>query len=211
MKKFLSARKLVVSQKHTLLNNKKLFILLFFTLLQRMMRKTIVEIGVYRGGTSLLMSIVYGKNYRKMQYLIDPLSGHPFFSLSKFDSVIHSAGHFSDTSFDHLTKLYASIKHQLPILIPKAVEEVLEFQDPSFIERVGLVHLDTDLYLPTLFALNKLGSHMRIGSVIIVDDFQARKCPGIELAINDFMAKHGHNFSRFSWTKEQLILIRIHN
>jgi len=206
--KFISVYRFIRINRFTLLNGKKIISLLFFTLIARISRRGIVEVGVYKGGASLLMSLVYGRKYREMQILIDPLSGHPSASVSKFDSLSHPPGHFSDTSLSIITELYAAQGFQLPTLIPLPIEETTLFADSSFIQNVGLVHLDTDLYLPTRFALSCLGALAPIGAIIILDDYGAPKCPGIEKAVGEFNAKFGAKFYSINWTKEQLILIK---
>jgi len=53
----------------------------------------------------------------------------------------------------------------------------------------SLVHIDTDLYQPTLDALNFFYPLLSIGGVILVDDFGNSSCPGVVSAVRDSKLK----------------------
>ncbi len=52
----------------------------------------------------------------------------------------------------------------------------------------SFVHLDVDLYEPTLFALRFFDSRLADGGIIVVDDFASLTCPGVQQAVNEFEA-----------------------
>jgi hypothetical protein len=56
--------------------------------------------------------------------------------------------------------------------------------------RYSLVHLDVDLYKPTLNCLEYFGPRVADEGIIVMDDFEAPTCPGIALAVRQYLAAH---------------------
>jgi hypothetical protein len=71
----------------------------------------------------------------------------------------------------------------------------------------GFVHLDVDLYQPTKAGLEYFGPRMAVGGVIVLDDYGARKCPGIHRAAEEFL-EAGAGFQPWHANTEQLVLVR---
>ena len=63
--------------------------------------------------------------------------------------------------------------------IPERFQEVA---DLSF----RLIHIDVDLYQPTLDSLNFFYPRLSIGGVIVMDDYGSTRCPGATLAAQKF-------------------------
>jgi O-methyltransferase len=71
----------------------------------------------------------------------------------------------------------------------------------------GLVHVDVDLHRPTLASLEYFAERTVPGSVIVVDDFGAPKCPGVARAVDEFLAQRPP-FAVWEVDTEQLVLVR---
>jgi hypothetical protein len=187
-------------------NSRKILTIYFATKLSKIFRRKIIEIGVYKGGTSLFMAEVYGGENRHQQIMIDPFIGHPKQSVSNFDGKVHTPGHFSDTSINMIQGLFSKFRLPLPRIIPSPVE-LVDF-DLEIFEDIGFVHLDTDLYIPTKHALNVLLPILPSFSIVIIDDYSSKKCPGVRLACKEFLIQNLSCFHTFVIEKDQLILVR---
>jgi hypothetical protein len=71
-----------------------------------------------------------------------------------------------------------------------------------------LVHIDTDLYQPTVACLDYFGDRMSPGGVIVIDDYASRKCPGVPKAVSEYMDRTDR-FQTWDLRTEQLILISL--
>lgn len=70
--------------------------------------------------------------------------------------------------------------HILKGWIPERFSEVRDL-------RFRLVHIDVDLYQPTLDSLNFFYPRLSPGGVIVMDDYGYENCPGAYRAANEFM------------------------
>jgi hypothetical protein len=149
----------------------------------------VLEVGVYKGGTSVFLA-------EAMQALdltqcslhaCDPFSGHAEEDV-KTGIDLHVPGHFNDTSSDHVRVLLSGF--------PFAHVHEARIQDTvhQLPECFGLVHLDTDLYEPTLFGLEFFYDRLVCNGAIVVDDFGSKSCPGIIQAVEEFAAAHADAF-----------------
>jgi len=149
----------------------------------------VLEVGVYKGGTSVFLA-------EAMQALdltqcslhaCDPFSGHAEEDV-KTGIDLHVPGHFNDTSSDHVRALLSGFPfaHVHEARIQDTVHQL-----PACF---GLVHLDTDLYEPTLFGLEFFYDRLVCNGAIVVDDFGSKSCPGINQAVEEFAAAHADAF-----------------
>lgn len=65
--------------------------------------------------------------------------------------------------------------------IPDRFPEVAE-------RRFALLHVDVDLYQPTLDALEFFWPRLAPGGMVVCDDYGSRKCPGAKRAMDEFFA-----------------------
>ena len=70
-----------------------------------------------------------------------------------------------------------------------------------------LVHIDTDLYVPTLVCLDYFGSRVSPGGVIVVDDYGQKKCPGVPKAVAEYLARTD-GWQTWDARTEQLVLVK---
>jgi O-methyltransferase len=61
-------------------------------------------------------------------------------------------------------------------------------------DRFNFVHLDLDVYEPTLEVLRYVYPRMFIGGVIVLDDYGYHITPGIKKAVDEFVAESGAKF-----------------
>lgn len=54
-------------------------------------------------------------------------------------------------------------------------------------KRFSFVHIDVDLYQPTLDSIAFFYSRMNVGGIIVCDDYGFTSCPGATKAINEFL------------------------
>jgi hypothetical protein len=90
-------------------------------------------------------------------------------------SSLESDLHMVLKSFD----FYALFKGWIP-------ERFSEVADQEFI----FVHLDVDLYQPTMDGLEFFYSRLKKGGVIVVDDYGYTQFPGAKKSVDEFLAKN---------------------
>ena len=72
--------------------------------------------------------------------------------------------------------------------------------------RVALLHVDVDLYEPTLAALETFYPHVVRGGVVVLDDYGA--FPGANRAIDEYFGPHGPPIRKFPYTHAIAYLIK---
>jgi O-methyltransferase len=70
-----------------------------------------------------------------------------------------------------------------------------------------LVHIDTDLYQPTIVCLDYFGQRISPGGVIVIDDYASKKCPGVPKAVSEYLARTDQ-FQSWDMRTEQLMLVK---
>jgi O-methyltransferase len=140
-----------------------------------------LELGAYRCGATLLLAA--GDNLTdKTIYIIDSFEGLP-------DVTAHDPfwkkGDMGDPNLNE-------IRYFLRINLVKTKHIILKGFFPNQIDLESLqkswalVHIDTDLYQPTVDALNFFYPKLSFGGMIIVDDYGSISCPGVEKAVTEF-------------------------
>lgn len=125
----------------------------------------IVEIGVYKGGSALMLSTLM-----RPLFLYDTFEGIPYQGPDDFGNPI---GKFGDTSFE-----------EVKALLPEAMVIKGLFPD-SIVDMppVGFCHADADQYESTKAILEVMPSRMVRGGFILFDDFGVPDCPGCTRAV----------------------------
>ena len=159
----------------------------------------IAEIGVYKGGTALL---IRKTAVTKGIFLYDTFNGMP---IVDDERDLHHTGDFGDTSLDHILSIftkYASANifrtatgAMFPTfngengyvsvekgIFPSGVN-VAMIDDALF----SFVHIDVDIYQSVKDCLEFFYPRMVQGGIICVDDYNAPSCPGAKLAFDEFM------------------------
>jgi predicted O-methyltransferase YrrM len=142
----------------------------------------VAECGVYRGCSSYLMAKELARHAPdKRLHLFDSFAG--LSQPGPLDGSHWRAGALACTLPDVRANL-AEYERLIVIhagWIPDCFSEVV---DRSFC----FVHIDVDLYEPTLASLEFFGSRMVPGGIIVCDDYGFETCPGARRAGDEFAA-----------------------
>lgn len=165
----------------------------------------IAEVGSYRGGSAGFLARAWEEQTGTPVSLdaIDTFEGHPEGRFSDHDSEVHGTGLFGDTSFDdvrgYLARWPGVRVHQGEF---GAIKGVLTA--PSY----GLAHIDVDLYEASLETLLFFDARLPLGGIMVLDDYDARKCPGVRAAAEAFVAQRPHYAGWHAHT-EQFVLTKL--
>lgn len=143
----------------------------------------IIEIGVWRGGTSALMArkLELMKQDAKL-YACDTFQG--LVKVSENDNY-HKNGEFSNTSIDIVTNLYNNMCiKDIELLIGIFPDDTGRFvSDKKF----KLCHIDVDIYQSAIDVLDFIWPRLVSGGIIIYDDYGVQTTQGIAKAVNEQM------------------------
>jgi O-methyltransferase len=154
----------------------------------------LVECGVWRGGSAILMRAVlaaYGDNTRCV-WLADSFEGVPRpdaanYKADKGDR-LHLAAPILAVPEKQVRanfERYGLLDDQVRFL-PGWFKDTLH---DAPIDRIAVLRLDGDLYESTIQALDGLYSRLSPGGFCIIDDYHA--IDGCRQAVTDYRAKHG--------------------
>jgi len=138
------------------------------------------ELGVYKGTTA---NIIHQMDTSRTLHLFDTFEG-----FAKQDLVLEnsnedkfSTSNFSDTSLEMVRKYINGNKKVYfhPGYFPDSAKNVNE-------TNFAFVHLDADLYRPTLAALNYFYPKLSVGGVIIIHDYN-HTWDGLRRAVDEFV------------------------
>lgn len=140
----------------------------------------IAELGVYRGKTARLMHLLAPS--RRM-YLFDTFEGLPERDLA-VDPAASKEVVCANTSIELVRGRVGKGADMVfcPGYFPETASAVPEG------ERFALVHLDTDLYAPTLAGLEFFSERMSPGGIILIHDYGTPNWPGVRQAVDEFCA-----------------------
>ena len=135
----------------------------------------VAECGVLQGGTLRALSMVFPQ---KVILGFDTFSGMPAQSWS--DGEVHNIGEFAETS---LQTVEANIIGLTNIILVPGVfpDSASAFRGWQF----AFVYIDFDLYLSTLAAIDWFLPRMAHGGLMVFDDYDWPKCPGVKRAIEE--------------------------
>jgi len=152
------------------------------------------EFGVYKGGSAYLISMA-AKN--KTVHLFDTFTGMPEVN-KPIDK--HSKGDFADTNLENVQKFlnnknFVFYKGFFPDTTASLESEI----------KFSLVHIDVDIYKSLEDALEFFYQRVVPGGVILFDDYDSLKCPGIKKAIDEFLEKKPERVIRTTFHQAMLI------
>jgi O-methyltransferase len=164
-----------------LLDKARAYSLYQLAIMQSNVKGDYLELGAYRCGATLLLS-AGDELLEKTIYIIDSFEGLP--DVTAHDPYWHK-GDMGNPNINEINQFLSRnlVKTKYKILkgfFPNQID--LNSLQNSW----ALVHLDTDLYKPTLDGLNFFYTKLSSGGVIIVDDFGNMSCPGVEKAVTEF-------------------------
>ncbi len=179
---FSQLRKIWVAQNK---NNHADFVRLLFLMctVEEILEKNIpgafAELGVYKGNSAKLLHELASD---RLLYLFDTFEGFESKDIaSDPKSRIHS-WHFLDTSLEEAKGFIGSEK---VIFCPGYFPETAKLIPSN--ECFALVHLDADLYQPTLSGLETFYPKLSSGGCMIVHDYFSGAWPGVKKAVDTFL------------------------
>jgi len=151
------------------------------------------EIGVYEGGSALLMATCDPAN-RKL-YACDSFQGLQ--NPGEYDKLAH--GEYRADFFRVERYL-----HDIPAI--ELIQGV--FPDPKlhkamYDEEFSMVHLDVDYYQSTLDCLEFFYPRMLADGIIQSDDFDDTTCPGVRKAFEEFFKDKAEDF----WAMDNIVYV----
>ncbi|NQW27215.1 MAG: class I SAM-dependent methyltransferase [Flammeovirgaceae bacterium] len=140
------------------------------------------ELGVHQGNTAKAIHLM---DQTRPFFLFDTFKGFDERDLEKEQKADHkySTTNFADTDIEQV-RLYVGGNENIIFREGYFPETTFGLENQLF----ALVHLDADLYVPTLEALNFFYPRLSGEGVIIIHDYN-HNWDGIPLAVNDFIDK----------------------
>lgn len=145
----------------------------------------VVECGVWKGGSAMLMGMAMRETAR-MMWLYDTFSGMP--EPGTFDTRIgdgtSEAEGYKAASFEEVKANLDHIGYNWYIPVIGKVEETIPLHIP---ERISFLRLDTDYYSSTKHELEHLYPRLQPGGVLMIDDYGSWQ--GARKAVDEFFGK----------------------
>jgi len=160
-----------------------MLVLLLRTIIEKEIEGDLAELGVYKGHTAKL---IHHYMPERMLHLFDTFEGFTDRSVAteKANTNLHiSQSHFADTSLDSVKSHIAQKNNHVmyyrgyfPESIPAHFDEL----------RFAFVHLDADLYEPTMEGLKFFYPRVSTRGLIVVHDYNT--WPGARKAVDEFFS-----------------------
>ncbi len=163
------------------------------------------EVGTYQGGSARFIATAFEATlgHEVPLEVIDTFEGHPQDRLSQYDSAMHmNPSLFTDTSYEDVVK-YLSPWQLITVRKGDFSKVAPHLPEQSY----RLVHVDVDLYEPTLDCLRYFGHRLVPGGVIVIDDYGSPSCPGVDRAVAEYLAAEPA-FRRWGPRAKQLVIER---
>ncbi len=164
---------------HTLVGVNDSYIIYQFALHTRSLPGDSAEVGVYKGGTAMLLAKAFeatGKNV----HLFDTFGGMPPTDSSRDR---HKQGDFDDVTYEEVKEYMSDCPHAhlYKGFFPNTAGPVEE-------KTFCLVHVDVDIYQSVLDCCRFFYPRLTSGGVMIFDDYGRWSCPGAKAAVDEFFA-----------------------
>jgi len=183
----------------------ELFSLYSSAVICRELPGAVAEIGVYRGGSSYLLSKVLPE---KKIFLCDTFEGLPEDG-SKTIQNEPSAGWLSDTDVNSVLEFVSQANEcsgNIECLKGYFPDETSALIPED--EKFCLVHLDTDRYASTKSALEFFYPRLCKGGRILLHDYNCFGTPGVKKAVQEFTEKNGIGLFGVEIAESQYLLIK---
>lgn len=130
------------------------------------------ECGVYKGGSAKALS-----SLGRVTRLFDTFIGMP--DSSDKDNY-HKRGDFGDISYDDtINNLKAPNVHIYPGFIPNTFAGLEN-------KKIGFAHVDVDIYQSILDCCKFITPRLKVGGIIIFDDYGLPSCAGVKIACDEY-------------------------
>ena len=144
------------------------------------------ELGVWRGNSAAVLAHFAAQHDRHV-YLFDTFTGFDARDLRGIDG--HRSAQFKETSLDIVRKTVGHesrttyVQGRFPESVTPAAERA----------RYAVVHVDCDLYAPTMAALQFFYPRMSRGGLLFLHDYASGIWPGVTQAIDEVRAATGES------------------
>lgn len=163
-------------ESHTLVDKKRAYQIYQLAGQAQHIDGDMAEVGVYRGGTAMLISMV--AKHRPL-HIFDTFEGMP--GTGEHDMV--QEGDFADTSFESV-KSYLSGCENINMYKGLFPETAGPVQDRQF----SFVYIDVDMYQSVKDCCNFFYRRVVPGGIMLFDDYGFLTCKGAKLAVDEFFA-----------------------
>jgi predicted O-methyltransferase YrrM len=201
--RFLAVAQPLVSSRRTMLGYERLFTLWQAAGNVAALNLAAVEVGTFRGGSAALLAQAM-RTFAGVDcelHVVDTFEGHLDSTFSEHDPE-EQRGKFRAVSYESVREYLAAFP-RVTVHRGDASSVV-----PGWPERrYALVHLDVDLYRPTLDCLEYFGPRLVEGGVIVMDDYGAPTCPGVRRAVQEYLAR-APVFHIWKMAAEQAVLVK---
>jgi hypothetical protein len=138
----------------------------------------IAEVGVYKGNTARILAHAARASGRRL-FLFDTFAGFDAADQAGTDRPSRS---FADTSFEAVKKFVGAQAVEYVVgRFPDSLSKVV------IAERFAIVHLDCDLYQPTVAGLSYFYPRLSPGGLLILHDYSSGHWGGCARAIDEFL------------------------
>lgn len=161
------------------------------------------EIGTFRGGSAALVAQAlqaFSATPREI-HVVDTFEGHLDDSFSAHDDPVQH-GKFQQTQFEDVREFLGGYPGAL-VYMGDGPVVASGWPERSYC----FVHLDVDLYQPTIDSLAYFGPRLAAGGAIVVDDYGAASCPGIVRAVHEYVDRTP-GFQTWRMRAEQILLVK---
>jgi len=179
------------------INESKLGFLLSIMEKTKNLEGDIIELGTYKGGTTVLLAKhLLKNNISKKIYTCDTFSGFPYADRFSAENVLQSSGNsakkadlFKDTSLEYVKTKFEKFEVSKKIII---VQGLFESTLPTLTNhKFSLVMVDSDLYDSSKVAIEQIFPKMVKGGIMVFDDYdeENKDSPkwGQTKAVDDFV------------------------
>jgi hypothetical protein len=175
----------------------------------------IVELGVYRGQSLMTWANflearnigdrtkkVWGFDNFKGLTRFSPEDGPEYPAVQKVPGGWSPAGYLEELQevikiFDN--DRFVPWKSRVELIIGDVEETVPRFVEQNPGIRISLLHVDVDLYQPSLVGLKYLFPRVVRGGVVIFDDYASLEFGGESTAVDQFLCSEGYALKKFDW------------
>jgi len=193
----------VVTARHTLLGYDRLYV--FWQAIRNVVGVAghAAEIGTYRGGSAFFIASAFVSlaGDEVPMHVFDTFEGHPQQAITEHDH-FQTAGTFRGTNLDDVKALLSPFQ-QLQIHKGDVIASLPQVAEATY----RFVHIDTDLYQPTIACLDYFGARLSPGGVMVIDDYGSKRCPGVPKAVLEYLDR-SDAFQVWDMRTEQLMLVK---
>ncbi len=173
---------IVATDSHTMLSRSKLEFL--WDAVNSAPEGDIVEVGCWRGGSSLVLTASANLNKPTSNvYICDTFKG---IALASSNDNHHKDGDFNNTSKAHVDTLLKSHNlnnfHLIEGIFPEETEHLVNT------DKISVLHIDVDVYNGYLSILKWAQNRLVPNAILIFDDYSAWSCEGAKLAVDEYFA-----------------------